>query len=380
MGKLADKLAKVYSTMKTITKDKKNAHFNYKYASAESIFEACRSAMSKVGLALIPMMGDTEFETISTQGGKASVHGITSWTFVIADTETGFSVLVPWQNEAIESSDKYFNKVATTTLKSFLKALFMIPTGDDAEDTDSTAAGAPEERAQRGAKKQPAKKEPAEPPKPKVDPKVKAKTDEALTSFWPGILDKTHEAHEPNKRAFERFKNECAKLGYKWLDVLNIAVEEKAKNETELVDVARRRNLPIDVALVEAPLVLPAGVTVSDDDGAVLKALGLPVSALAQTARTLDLKDQAGFDSLTAVLRDHAEPVKRLAAMVGSGERTRSMVELRLDLLREGIPDLMVAAAYVFKNGTADPNEKDAEEARGLSLTMMKVIDPFYGD
>ena len=59
LGKLADALAKAQGEMVGASKDSVNPHFQYKYADLASVWEACRLPLSKNGLAVTQIVGNS---------------------------------------------------------------------------------------------------------------------------------------------------------------------------------------------------------------------------------------------------------------------------------------------------------------------------------
>jgi len=100
------------------------------YATSEDVKDAVRQAMSKHGLALLFSLD----EYIDMPTDKSSqTHIRAKLTFTIADGETGETESRSVWSEAIDYSDKAFNKIYTTAEKYFLKTIFLISSGDDVD-------------------------------------------------------------------------------------------------------------------------------------------------------------------------------------------------------------------------------------------------------
>lgn len=118
------KLAAAVGEVDRIAKDGTNAHFKYRYTSAEEVYRVVRGPLLKHGLVVIPQA--TGYE----QDGQL---GTVRLNLRIVDTETGESIEAQWYGEGQDKGDKAFYKAVTGGMKTFLRALFLLPADDDPE-------------------------------------------------------------------------------------------------------------------------------------------------------------------------------------------------------------------------------------------------------
>ena len=123
------KLAAAISEVDRIAKDGKNQHFKYSYTSAEEVYRVVRAPLLKHGLVVIPQA--TGFE----QDGHM---GTVRLNLRIIDTETGEEIEAQWYGEGQDKGDKAFYKAVTGGMKTWLRALFLLPADDDPEADPQT--------------------------------------------------------------------------------------------------------------------------------------------------------------------------------------------------------------------------------------------------
>lgn len=126
---LYPKLAEAIAEVDRVSKDGTNAHFNYKFTSAEEIYRVIRGPLLSRGLVLLP----------SVTGSTVS-NGTTflNLKFTLIDSETGETVDREWVGEGQDKGDKGPYKAMTGGAKTFLRHLFMLPADDDPEADPST--------------------------------------------------------------------------------------------------------------------------------------------------------------------------------------------------------------------------------------------------
>lgn len=90
IGKLADALAKAQAEVAGASKDRENPHFKSKYADLASVWDACRVALSKNGLAVVQLA--------ESDGDKAAV--VTILTHASGEWIKGRIVLKPMKADA----------------------------------------------------------------------------------------------------------------------------------------------------------------------------------------------------------------------------------------------------------------------------------------
>jgi len=128
-----------------IAKDKKNEFHNYQYASEQAIKEALHPLLVKHGVIFQPEFSNLRREIYVTKNGiRGSVTDIdVEYTF--HDVDTGEFIKGKSVGTGDDSADKGTYKAITGAIKYILTSTFLIPTGDDPEDTDAndTAPVAP---------------------------------------------------------------------------------------------------------------------------------------------------------------------------------------------------------------------------------------------
>jgi hypothetical protein len=131
------KIAKIMGEIGNIEKDARNQQQKYDYVSESAISSAVQTALSKNNVAIFPNIISKEIHEGEPTAKKAIPrHCLLKMEFVIADADTGDIVTCVWEGESIDYADKSIGKAVTLSRKSFLRALFNIPTGDD-PDGDS---------------------------------------------------------------------------------------------------------------------------------------------------------------------------------------------------------------------------------------------------
>ena len=123
------KLAAAVGEVDRIAKDGTNAHFKYKYTSAEEVYRVVRAPLLKHGLVVIPQATGYEQDG---QIGTVRLH------LRIVDTETGESIEAQWYGEGQDKGDKAVFKAITGGMKTWLRALFLLPADDDPEADPQT--------------------------------------------------------------------------------------------------------------------------------------------------------------------------------------------------------------------------------------------------
>lgn len=137
-AKIAMKLSQAYSEIERVLHDDRNTEHKYSYASAETIYRTCRNGLTKVGLAIVPIMGnylDIPILKKDNSGERRGAYLLVDFNFCLIDSETGYTIVIPWRGEVMEYGDKAFNKAATNATKYMLRTLFLLPT-DREEDAD----------------------------------------------------------------------------------------------------------------------------------------------------------------------------------------------------------------------------------------------------
>lgn len=130
---LYSKLARITKSMKRIPKNGKHGQ-GYKFATEGDIIEAVSEALANENVAIISSMVGYEIaDGGSTDKGKPIFHTICQFEFTLVCGDSGVSITSKWFNEALDSTDKGFNKATTAALKYFLMKTFLITTGEPDE-------------------------------------------------------------------------------------------------------------------------------------------------------------------------------------------------------------------------------------------------------
>ena len=237
-GKLAAKLSKAYVAVAAVVHDDNNTEHKYSFASAETIYKACRKGMSEVGLAILPFMGDyveTPIFKIAQGGGQGDRRGAymqVNFDYVLMDTETGYGVVIPWVGEVMEYGDKAFNKASTNATKYMLRTLFLLPTDKDDDPDRASEEGRPATRPApqsqgRGQDRRPAPQaDQRQAPAPQETPEAKAKRERqeranvAFNTAYPFYRTDGHELQGEQKAKYQEFKARADANLYATTDVI----------------------------------------------------------------------------------------------------------------------------------------------------------------
>lgn len=149
------KLARVTQKMKRIRKTGRHPQ-GYQFATDTDIIEAVSEALADENMAIIPsMVGYQITDGGQTKNGQPIFHTVCEFEFTFVCADSGVSMTRKWFNEALDSSDKGFNKTATAALKYFLLKTFLITTGEpdehESSDVQPTARKSPFASQKNGA-------------------------------------------------------------------------------------------------------------------------------------------------------------------------------------------------------------------------------------
>lgn len=139
---LAEAVCAVMADVANVDKSGKNAFHGYEYASEADLLRALRPAMTKHGLALIPVA--TKMERIAgPPTGKGKEQWITSvavtYRLMHGPSKESCDVQVP--GCGIDGEDKGAYKAMTGALKYALRQTFLVPTGDDPDQGGRDSSG-----------------------------------------------------------------------------------------------------------------------------------------------------------------------------------------------------------------------------------------------
>lgn len=173
VANIAGAISSVMEEIGIIPKGGRNDFQRYDYARIEDILQRLTPLMGKHGLVLVPSE-----KTRSIFDNDAVVMATYSFTLIHKSGDV-WPFPLEWTgiSRARDSKggfdDKALNKCATAAQKEFLKKLFQIPVGDDADAHDTSAQSYPQKQTSHAARaetKPPAAKPPAEPTPPPVNP------------------------------------------------------------------------------------------------------------------------------------------------------------------------------------------------------------------
>lgn len=132
---LVRKLANVMGAVERVPKTGRNKFHNYDYATESDITSAVREAMADQGVMMIPTVEEIEWTVVETQGGKKEKLATVKWLFTLLDADSDSRIEFRNVGQGQDSGDKAFYKAATGAVKYALLKLFLIPTGDDPEES-----------------------------------------------------------------------------------------------------------------------------------------------------------------------------------------------------------------------------------------------------
>ncbi len=148
-AKLFSKIAKVMATVRTLPKDGENKFDRYNYITGDSVFERVGKAMSDANLAALPSIIELTTQTGESAGGKPMLRTVIHGQITLADGETGETWTSDWYGEGADRGDKSINKAMTAMMKYYLLRLFMVGSGEDADEESPEANIAPQKTTQR---------------------------------------------------------------------------------------------------------------------------------------------------------------------------------------------------------------------------------------
>ena len=133
---LIRKLAEVMAEVDRVPKTRWNDFHKYHYATEADITEAVRTGLAARSVMMLPSVEDvTRFEV----PGKSKVRHITQLTmrFTFLDGDSGERETIRVIGDGEDDGDKGPYKAMTGALKYAVMKSFLIPTGDDPEQTDA---------------------------------------------------------------------------------------------------------------------------------------------------------------------------------------------------------------------------------------------------
>ena len=131
------KLAEVMGAVDRIPKDGFNEHFNYHYATEAAIAEALRTELASRKVAMLLSSEIVQVRPWTRDSGSKTNLTDVQVRATFACGDTGATVTVSGAGTGEDSSDKGTYKGITGAVKYLLMKTFLIPTGDDPENTSS---------------------------------------------------------------------------------------------------------------------------------------------------------------------------------------------------------------------------------------------------
>jgi len=133
---LGKKILDVMSAIGTMEKDGKNTKSNYDYISSENMLAKLKKILPEHNLAIIPSATDFKEEYFTTQKGQNVQRSIVKMNFLLMDTDTGFTLEVPWVGADQDYGGKSCGQALTEACKRFYFKLFFVSSLED-KDPDS---------------------------------------------------------------------------------------------------------------------------------------------------------------------------------------------------------------------------------------------------
>ena len=124
------KLVKVMEAIGSIPQLGHNDFHNYAYVRESDVLRAVRKEFIAQGLT---MTAAVDGEVVVSAHGKSRLVSL-PMKYVITDSEDDSKIVKSWHTEAADTSDKALAKAFTASHKSFLRALLMLPSGEDPEE------------------------------------------------------------------------------------------------------------------------------------------------------------------------------------------------------------------------------------------------------
>lgn len=152
-AKLFAKVAKVMTAVRTLPKDGTNTFDRYNYITGDAVFERIGQAMASVNLAAIPSVVELTTEVGKSSNDKPMLRTVIHGQITLADGDTGETWTSDWYGEGADRGDKSINKAMTAMMKYYLLRLFMVGSGEDAdeESPEVTKQPAKQQQTQRQA-------------------------------------------------------------------------------------------------------------------------------------------------------------------------------------------------------------------------------------
>ena len=132
-GEVVSALVKVATEIKPVAKAGKAAQQmgGYSFRTIDDVVNACSGPMARNGLLIVPAMTETKSEVWNDKWRKEYVR----FRFRIMHV-SGEYIETEIVGQALDNGDKGIGKATSYALKELLTRMFLIPTGDDTENTN----------------------------------------------------------------------------------------------------------------------------------------------------------------------------------------------------------------------------------------------------
>lgn len=160
VGVILERMADVMAKIESVSKDQQNENLKFKFRGIDDIYNMIQKHLAEAKITTrLRMIGfDEVWGTTST--GKPQVRVLAAYVMDFMTTDGSMVTCGPVIGEALDTSDKVFNKTLSIADKYMLLTTFKIPTADE-KDPDASGNDA----HGRGGKK----------PEPKEEPKAQPK-------------------------------------------------------------------------------------------------------------------------------------------------------------------------------------------------------------
>ena len=132
-GAVVAALVKVATEIKPVAKAGKAAQTmgGYSFRTIDDVVNACSGPLARNGLLIVPAMTETKSEVWNDKWRKEHVR----FRFRIMHV-SGEYIETEIVGQALDNGDKGIGKATSYALKELLTRMFLIPTGDDTENTN----------------------------------------------------------------------------------------------------------------------------------------------------------------------------------------------------------------------------------------------------
>ena len=166
VGVILERMADVMAKIESVSKDQQNDNLKFKFRGIDDIYNMIQKHLAEAKITTrLRMIGFDEVWG-TTSSGKPQVRVLAAYVMDFMTTDGSMVTCGPVIGEALDTSDKVFNKTLSIADKYMLLTAFKIPTADE-KDPDASGNDA----HGRGGKKPEPKEEPKAQPKAATQPK-----------------------------------------------------------------------------------------------------------------------------------------------------------------------------------------------------------------